>query len=198
MDATQGLDAIPTKLVGESCESWTECLGRYCAPDGVGGGYCSELCGSDADCVTEGGMEGLVCTEQLLMPRPDPAHSGITHRCFLQETCLSCEVDTDCGGDHVCMNMGAFGSLTDYRCGAPCETNDDCPDPVHSCVIDIGGDGAPTGQSACMPNSCVCYSCPNDAETCPDAQPGAPLHFPPGIPLGWPQAPPATRISSSL
>jgi hypothetical protein len=154
VDATTGLDAIPTKQVGEPCESWTECVGRHCASDGLGGGYCSELCGKDADCASETGIDGLVCTEQLLMPRPDPANSGITHRCFLQETCLPCEEDTDCGGDHLCMNMGALGTLADYRCGAPCATEDDCSDPEHSCLIDIGSTGAPTGKSACMPAVC--------------------------------------------
>jgi hypothetical protein len=153
-DATTDLDELPTKKVGESCESWAECVGRWCAPDGIGGGYCSELCAADADCATAGGIEGLVCTEQMLMPRPDPANSGVTHRCFLQATCLPCEEDMDCGGEHICMNIGAFGTLTDYRCGAPCETTADCGDPDHSCVIDIGATGAPTGKSACMPAVC--------------------------------------------
>ena len=52
------------------------------------------------------------------------------------------------------MNMGALGTLADYRCGAPCVTDDDCADPEHSCLIDIGSTGAPTGKLACMPSVC--------------------------------------------
>ena len=157
LDASQGLDGFPTKTAGEPCESWTECLGRACYPDGQGGGYCSELCASDDDCAAVDGVAGLVCTEEVLIPRPDPANSGVTQRCILAETCLPCETDTDCGGDFVCVNVGGLGDLALYRCGEPCAEVADCEEPGQSCTEDIGPGGWPTGKRACMPDVC-----PND------------------------------------
>ena len=157
LDASQGLDDFPTKEVGEACTSWTECRGRACYPDGDGGGYCSELCTTDDDCLSPTGIEGLACTEEVLIPRPDDAMSGKTARCILAKTCVPCDVDTDCGGDMVCINVGGLGDLAQYRCGSACEEVSDCTEMDQSCTEDIGPDGWPTGKRACMPDVC-----PND------------------------------------
>ncbi|MEE2779258.1 MAG: hypothetical protein VYE15_01945 [Myxococcota bacterium] len=152
LDSSQGLDALPTKKVGEPCESWTECVGRRCLPDGLGGGYCSQLCAEDADCVTPGGIGGLECTEEVLVPRADPEHSGVTARCRLAASCLSCETDEDCGGDYQCVNTGGLGTLVDLRCASPCTEQADCDDPDHSCKQDISSIGQFTGKEACVPD----------------------------------------------
>jgi hypothetical protein len=154
-DVGYGLDAYPTKEVGEPCTSWTQCKGRSCLGDGQGGGYCSELCVTDAGCQNPESTLELRCTEQTLVPRPDDAKSGKTARCRLAETCMICESDDDCGGHQRCVNMGGLGSLADLRCGDPCVSADDCLDPTASeCTQHITPTGAPTESYACLPLSC--------------------------------------------
>ena len=154
-DVSEGLTAYPTKVVGEACESWTECIGRNCLPDGEGGRYCSELCASDADCVSEDGIDALKCTEVVLIERADPTLSGVTTRCIRQKTCMTCETDGDCGGDHQCVNFGGQGFLADLRCGSPCETDADCLDAGTSCIEDVDPNTAQlTGKRVCGPDFC--------------------------------------------
>ena len=154
LDSSQGLEEFPTKEVGEACESWTECNGRACYPDGDGSGYCSELCGDHDDCVGPDGFKGLACTDQVLIERPDPANSGITQRCIMQKTCLPCAADDDCGGDHLCVNIGGLGGLAEMRCGSPCQSTAQCTEADTTCITDITEKGVPTGKHACMPLSC--------------------------------------------
>lgn len=154
LNAADGLDETPTKLVGESCEGWEECLGRNCQPDGEGGRYCSELCATDEDCVTPGGIEGLKCTDQVLIARPNPDHSGLTKRCLLEKTCLECDVDNDCGGEQWCVNAGGIGPLADKRCAAPCESDGDCTEQGTSCLSETNSAGEQTGRKSCLPLSC--------------------------------------------
>ena len=125
-------------------------------PRGDGTGYCSELCGTDDDCSSANMVEGLdlKCTDEVLLPRPDPANSGITQRCILQEVCLPCDDDGDCGGDFQCGNMGGLGVLASTHCGRPCETSDDCTDPDEFCTEDIGANGIPTGKTLCVNPTC--------------------------------------------
>ena len=153
-DYSQGLDEIPTQEVGQPCESWQDCKGRRCLPDGAGGNYCSELCATDADCQSVGGLPALRCTEEVLMARPNPDNSGVTQRCVLQQTCLTCEIDNDCGGDFICTNIGGLGGLADMRCGAPCDLETGCENPDHNCIEKITPEGNLTGQYACVPSSC--------------------------------------------
>ena len=122
--------------------------------DGEGGGYCSELCATDADCESPDAIANLRCTEETLIARPDPAHSGKTTRCRLSKTCLSCETDEDCGGEDVCMNLGGLGNLSVMRCGSPCEEEDLCSDPDHKCRTTIMPDGTESAQFACLPDVC--------------------------------------------
>jgi hypothetical protein len=154
LDASQGLSDIPELQVGEPCTSWSQCVGRVCLPDQNGNGYCSELCGTDADCSSEEGIEGLVCSPEELIARADPALSGFTQRCILQASCVSCELDADCGGDFVCVNAGGLEELADFRCAAPCETQVDCTENGGICKENIGPSGAPSGFQACIPNTC--------------------------------------------
>jgi hypothetical protein len=152
-DATQGLDPDPPMLaVGQPCTSWKECQGRSCKPDGTGGGYCSALCGEDADCVSEGGLEGLKCSTEVLIPRADPALAGVTTRCMLEATCLACTTGNDCGGDHLCVNLGTGGSNADYRCAAPCdpEAEEACADES-VCGEWLEPSGKATGVNVCKP-----------------------------------------------
>jgi len=91
----------------------------------------------------------------VLIPRPNAADSGITTRCVLQKTCLACENDGDCGGDHKCVNIGGIGFLADFRCGAPCETDADCPDVDHTCQEGVDpANGKPQAAKACTPSFC--------------------------------------------
>ncbi len=153
IDSSEGLDAFPIGVLGDPCTTWSECNGRICLPDASGNRYCSELCSTDDGCTNPAGLN-LKCTENLLLERPDPSLSGWTQRCVLQETCLSCDSDQDCGGDHVCVNDGGLGALADFRCGAPCIEDADCTEPDTTCQQDIGPTGAATGKNACLPASC--------------------------------------------
>ena len=152
-DSGEGLAAYPTLELGEACTSGAQCKGRRCMPDGEGGGYCSVLCASNADCASQV-TPGLVCTEDVLTPRADPALSGVTNRCVLQKTCMGCSDDSDCGGDYQCVNFGGIGFLADYRCGSPCETDGDCPDPDASCIEDVDPAGKISGKKVCGPSFC--------------------------------------------
>jgi len=154
LDYSQGLAAIPTGDVGAPCESWQDCKGRRCMPDGKGGGYCSQLCGVDADCQSPGGLPNLRCTEEVLLERPDPANSGLTSRCIIAEACLPCTEDNDCGGDYLCMNVGGLANLADMRCSAPCGEGNTCDDESLSCIEGIDATGTPTGQFGCKPLDC--------------------------------------------
>ncbi|MGB0588161.1 MAG: hypothetical protein ACPGU1_00655 [Myxococcota bacterium] len=154
-DANYGLDTLPTKEVGEPCSSWQECKGRTCLADGDGGGYCSELCTTDAGCQNPDSPYTLKCTTETLIARPDDTLSGKTQRCRLAATCLVCESDDDCGGDYVCINMGGLGESADMRCGEPCMPSQGCDDPDASeCTQHITSVGQPTDSHACMPVSC--------------------------------------------
>ena len=155
LDASEGLAAFPQKRAGEACETWQECVGRVCLPDGEGGRYCSELCGSDADCQAEGGVDSVRCTEQVILPRPDAELSGKTMRCVRSKTCMTCEADGDCGGNYQCVNFGGLGFLSDLRCGEPCETSSDCLAPGTSCIEDTHPvSGELTGKKVCGPDFC--------------------------------------------
>ncbi|MDP6942792.1 MAG: hypothetical protein QF464_01470, partial [Myxococcota bacterium] len=155
MDMGYNLDAYPSKEVGEACESWIECKGRTCLSDGQGGGYCSELCVTDAGCQNPDSAFELKCTEETLTPRPDDALSGKSSRCRIAETCMICDSDDDCGGDFRCVNMGGLGGLADMRCGAPCDPAHGCEDPDASeCTQHITSTGTPTDSYACLPASC--------------------------------------------
>jgi hypothetical protein len=154
LDYSQGLEAIPTGAVGEPCETWQDCMGRRCMTDGKEGGYCSELCSVDADCQSPGGLPNLRCTEEVLLERPNPEHSGKTSRCIIAEACLSCEADNDCGGDYLCMNVGGLANLAEMRCAAPCGPDNACDDEELSCVEGIDATGTPTGEFGCKPLDC--------------------------------------------
>ncbi len=154
LDYSQGLAAIPTQQVGEPCDNWQDCQGRRCMPDGKGGGYCSELCSVDADCQSPEGLPNLRCTEEVLMKRANPEHSGLTSRCVIAEACLPCGEDNDCGGDYLCMNVGGLGNLADMRCAAPCNAEDACDDDTLSCTEGIDSTGTPTGKFGCKPEAC--------------------------------------------
>ena len=149
-DASEGLDEIPKKKVGDVCETWTECLGRNCLPDDKGTRYCSELCKTDDDCKTPGGIDGLKCTDQVVIPRDNPMNAGVTQRCILQKACTVCETSDQCGGPFVCANFGTLGFNADYRCAEPCDTTEDCSDASALCVENIDSTGAPTGSSFCQ------------------------------------------------
>jgi hypothetical protein len=154
-DASEGLTAFPTKGVGEACESWTECRGRRCLPDGEGGRYCSELCATDADCQSPDAIDSLKCTDEVLIARPNPENNGVTTRCIRQKTCMQCESDSDCGGTYQCVNFGGLGFTVDLRCGSPCETDEDCPAADMSCVEDVDSvTGALSGKKVCGPSFC--------------------------------------------
>ena len=148
------LTKLPTKDVGEPCTAGSECLGRACLPDGTGGGYCSRLCGSDLDCATETGLQGLACTQQTLVPRPNPADAGLTERCVLAKACIPCTTDNDCGGGYLCANFGGLGFTADLRCGKPCESDSDCPDVDSSCEEDLDAKGKPSGKKVCVLEAC--------------------------------------------
>ena len=152
-DNSEGLSALPTKEIGDSCSSWSECKGRACYLDSEGNGYCTELCGTDAGCANDAGLD-LKCTEIMLVDRPDPANAGVTARCILQESCAQCTSNEDCGVSFLCVNIGALGDLADQRCGPPCETDDDCTEAGESCVENISPNGVLTGDMACLPTSC--------------------------------------------
>jgi len=154
LDAKQSLSAQPTKRVGEACDSWTECLGRSCQPDGNGGNYCSELCLTDTDCENSVGIEGLKCTLEVLIPRLDPANSATTNRCRLQKTCLNCSTDGECGGDQICVNAGGYLDDADYRCGSPCENSEDCTEDGTTCKEEVSPTGVPSGVKTCLPTNC--------------------------------------------
>jgi hypothetical protein len=154
LDVGQGLSEYPTKKLGESCTQWQECLGRVCLSDGEGGKYCSELCQTDAGCANEAGLDDLACTETVLIPRPDEANSGVSHRCVLKKQCMACEDDTNCGGDFVCGNFGGLGFLADLRCGPECGTDADCTDPTTTCQDDIDDTGLSKGRKVCMSDQC--------------------------------------------
>jgi len=155
VDVGYGLDAYPTKEVGEPCTTWEDCKGRSCLSDGEGGGYCSELCVTDAGCQNPDSPWTLKCTEQTLIPRPEADNSGTTARCLLAETCMVCESNDDCGGEQQCVNMGGLGDLADMRCGDPCEPDHGCEDPNASeCTQHITPTGSLTETYACLPPSC--------------------------------------------
>ena len=153
-DASVDLEAFPDKRVGEPCETWRECNGRVCLPDGSGGGYCSTLCVTDAACTSPNAFIPTVCTEEVILERPDAANNGVTSRCVMQRTCLSCELDSDCGGDWGCANFGGLGSLAEPRCGKPCDSDDDCDGADELCTDDVAPNGAPRGRKICMASDC--------------------------------------------
>jgi hypothetical protein len=153
LDATEGLDAVPVKEVGSPCTSWTECRGRSCLSDGDGGKYCSALCSEDSDCENFWTAD-LRCTDETLIPRENPEHSGITQRCRLAKTCLACDDDEGCGGDFVCINMGTSANPYMPRCGAPCSDTAPCEDPTHSCREELAPTGESTSKFACVPDIC--------------------------------------------
>ncbi len=154
LDASEGLAGTPNGQLGEPCDTWSECGGRSCYPDGAGGGYCTHLCTTDADCDAGATGPPLACTEVTLLPRLDPAHSAKTHRCIIQKTCLSCSSDEDCGGDWLCGNIGGFGAAAEYRCGASCSSDSDCLEAGTTCESDIDPEGQPTGRKLCLPGFC--------------------------------------------
>lgn len=153
-DYSQGLDAIPTKGVGEACSSWTECKGRRCMPDTQGSSYCSELCATDNDCQNPDGIAGLKCTEEVILERPLAEHSGTTTRCILAEECMACSDNNDCGGAFICMNIGGLGALANMRCAEPCSAESACSNAGLNCVEAIDGSGTFTGSQGCMPQGC--------------------------------------------
>lgn len=154
VDASSGLDAFPDKEVGEACESWQECRGRTCLPDGAGGGYCSALCGTDEACKQPDGALDLRCTDWTVLGRPDDELSGKSARCVLAATCVSCDDDESCGGETACINNGGLGDLADLRCAEQCEPEAGCENPLHSCTEHISPTGVPTGIYGCLPDVC--------------------------------------------
>mgnify|MGYP004364611921 CR=1 FL=1 len=119
-----------------------------------GGGYCSELCGTDADCMSPDAIGTLVCSPYEILPRPDKALSGYTNRCLLQQTCVPCQDDADCGGDYLCANLGGLGMLADFRCIAPCNGPEDCTGVGEICKEPVSETGAPIGKTGCVPLEC--------------------------------------------
>ena len=150
------LSALPTKNIGEACTSSSQCKGRRCMPDGLGGGYCTHLCKGDGDC-NNPFMDKLACTEVELVPRPDKVNSGITHRCVVKEMCSPCATDSECGGDYQCINFGGQNFLAKYKCGQPCLEDTDCLDAGTFCKEDFDKGGKPTGKKACVPSD----ACPD-------------------------------------
>ena len=76
-DVTQ----VPSKMVGEATDSWTECVELRTVEDETGQSYCSALCASDAGCQSPDAAVTLTCQEQGLFERPDDALSGKTGFC---------------------------------------------------------------------------------------------------------------------
>jgi len=158
IDQGNGLSSYPTKEDGDSCTNSSQCKSRSCAPDGNGGGFCSSLCVTDSDCANDF-VTDLVCSDVVVMARPDKDNSGYTKRCLREAMCTVCATDDDCGGSFVCANFGGIGLLADFRCGKPCDVDSDS-----SCVTtcDNGFCNQDPTQACTAPADCDKGLCSQD------------------------------------
>lgn len=148
--------AQPDKKDGEQCElesSGYQCLGGYCLSDSTAGkGYCSRLCGEDADCGPA--TDGMFCDLSNMgfpgLPRADANMAGIAPMCRKKKACIPCNWDHDCGGDFRCTNIGGPGTLANLRCAAPCLADKECGDGG-TCKAAIDSNGKPTAGKVCAP-----------------------------------------------
>ncbi len=93
-------------------------------------------------------------TSEVLVPRPDPLNSGVTTRCMWEATCLTCSTDNDCGGEHVCANVGTGGANADYRCAPLCDpTAEEACEAESACVEWLEPSGKATGVTICKPDA---------------------------------------------
>ncbi len=153
----QGAFQASTGKLGSSCDILFEsmdpgdfCESNYCLPDaGDDEGYCGALCTTNADC----SAAGMVCDEMVLIDRKGADNDVSTKVCRKEASCIPCQVDTDCTGEYVCVNVGSVGLLEERRCAPPCTVDTDCngTDGGNSCVESNDGAGKPEGVSSCEP-----------------------------------------------
>jgi hypothetical protein len=120
----------PTKKVGESCnpqpkqDDPAECVFACLGDDTAGKGYCSILCGSNADC---GSNDGMYCDlEHQWLPRADASKAPIVPICKKKKACTPCDWHNDCAGGYSCTNLGGADKNFKGRCAQNCKTDDDC------------------------------------------------------------------------
>jgi len=153
----QGAFQPSTAKMGDSCDITFEsnspgdfCETNYCLPDaGDDKGYCGGLCKEDSDCTGA----GLVCDDFILIDRIGTDNDVATKVCRKEASCIPCQVDTDCTGTNVCVNVGSVGLLADRRCAPACTVDADCngTDGGSTCTESIDGEGKPEAKFSCEP-----------------------------------------------
>ncbi|MFT5358458.1 MAG: hypothetical protein ACI9KE_005696, partial [Polyangiales bacterium] len=132
-------------------ETGVSCKDIYCSNDSGGAGYCTKLCTTDADCA--GGTPDMVCHANPFIERANPADNVSIASCVKKKSCIPCNVDSNCAGGNVCVNIGGAGPAEDRVCAPPCSIDDDCgaTDGGSTCVESIDASGAAEGKSSCAP-----------------------------------------------
>lgn len=172
-----GTDAgPPPSNVGASCATDGDCRGPADLCITELGGYCSLVCGSDADCPSDSVCIDLgtpVCLRACDDDPTDPCPDGLGCRSGqpgIPPICLpGCDTDAECGDGLSCLSgSGPFLAGTcvdpDAELGGPCTSDAECP-PSAACLESLDYPGGVCVLAGCNPNTNT--GCPGDAQCLP-------------------------------
>lgn len=145
--------ATGTAVTGESCDPrglGEECRSGICTFSALpGAGACSQLCTDDSDCAS---IPGAICANRTVVPRVDSPELTIPV-CRIEDQCVRCNDDRDCGKDYHCINLGAFPWIKDFRCVLKCTVDTDCP--LEEQVCQEMTTSLEQKRQACVPTICA-------------------------------------------
>ena len=115
----EGTNCMPA-LDGKDCRSGS------CAPTTLAGvGFCTRPCDSDEQCQGLGGGSAS-CIDRVVLPADPPSLPVTVKECRIDQSCVECRDDRDCGPSFRCVNLSPVPYQDNFRCIHRCETDDDC------------------------------------------------------------------------